>query len=93
MAGGDFTDRLNDFERATPPSVFWRGMATMTVNTRKVSDRRAVRYDSYQDLLDDAERLAVSDAQSLGNWSLGQALGHLSRVMEMSIDGSELKAP
>jgi len=65
----------------------------MTVNTRKVSGRRAVRYDSYQDLLDDAERLAVSDAQALGNWSLGQALGHLARVMEMSIDGSELKAP
>ena len=65
----------------------------MTVNTRGVSGRRAVRYDSYQDLLDDAERLAVSDVQSLGNWSLGQALGHLARAMEMSVEGSELKAP
>jgi hypothetical protein len=65
----------------------------MKVNTKKVSGRREIRYDSYQDLLNDAERLAVCETQTLGNWSPGQALGHLSRVMEMSIDGSELKAP
>ncbi|HUY91079.1 MAG TPA: DUF1569 domain-containing protein [Pirellulales bacterium] len=64
----------------------------MAVNTKKVSGRRNLRYDSYQDLLNDAERLAVSELRMLGNWSLGQVLGHLARVMEMSIDGSDLKA-
>lgn len=65
----------------------------MAVNTKKVSGRRKLRYDSYQDLLNDAERLAVSELRTLGNWSLGQVLGHLARAMEMSIDGSDLKAP
>ncbi len=65
----------------------------MAVNTKKVSSRRTVRYDSYQDLLNDAERLAAGEVLSLGNWSLGQILGHLSRAMEMSIDGAGFKAP
>jgi hypothetical protein len=67
-------------------------MATMAVNTRKVSGRRKLRYDSYQDLLNDAERLAVSNVRTLGNWSLGQVLGHLARAMELSIDGTDFKA-
>ena len=65
----------------------------MAINTKKVSARRPVRYDSFQDLLNDAERLAACDVRSLGNWSLGQTLGHLARAMEMSIDGADFKAP
>ena len=65
----------------------------MAINTKKVSGRRQLRYDSYQDLLNDAERLAVSEVRTLGNWSLGQMLGHLARAMEMSIDGADFKAP
>lgn len=65
----------------------------MAVNTKKVSGRRKLRYESYQDLLNDAERLAAGELRTLGNWSLGQTLGHLARVMDMSIDGSDLKAP
>ena len=74
------------------PRSVWQGTATMAVNTRKVSGRRKLRYDSYQDLLNDAERLAVSELRPLGNWSLGQVLGHLARAMELSIDGCEFKA-
>ena len=65
----------------------------MAVNTKKVSGRRQLRYDSYQDLLNDAERLAVCDVRTLGNWPLGQMLGHLARAMEISIDGADIKAP
>jgi hypothetical protein len=64
----------------------------MAVDTKKVRGRRQLRYDSYQDLLSDAERLAVSELRTLGNWSLGQVLGHLARTLEMSIDGCDIKA-
>ena len=64
----------------------------MAINTKKVFARRPLRYDSYQDLVNDAERLAACDVRSLGNWSLGQTLGHLARAMEMSIDGADFKA-
>lgn len=65
----------------------------MPVNTRKVVGRREVRFESYHDLLNDAERLAAGDAHLLGNWSLGQIFAHLSRTMEMSIDGASFRAP
>jgi hypothetical protein len=65
----------------------------MAVRTKKVFGRRQVRYDSYQDLLNDAERLGASEVRSLGNWSLGQILAHLARSMELSIDGAEFRAP
>lgn len=63
----------------------------MAVNTKKICARRQVRYDSYQDLINDAERLVVADVRPLGNWSLAQTLGHLARAMETSIDGSDFK--
>ncbi|HUY35015.1 MAG TPA: DUF1569 domain-containing protein [Pirellulales bacterium] len=65
----------------------------MAVKTGKVTGRREVHYDSYQDLLNDAERLAGGEVRLLGNWSLGQILAHLSRGMEFAIDGIPYKAP
>ncbi|HVX61588.1 MAG TPA: DUF1569 domain-containing protein [Pirellulales bacterium] len=64
----------------------------MAIDTKKVFARRPLRYDSYQDLVNDAERLAACDVRSLGNWSPGQTLGHLARAMELSIDGADFKA-
>ena len=65
----------------------------MAVKTGKVTGRRKVHYDSYQDLLNDAERLAGGEVRLLGNWSFGQILGHLARSMEFAIDGAPFKAP
>jgi hypothetical protein len=65
----------------------------MAVKTSKVRGRREVRYDSYHDLWNDAERLAEAEVRLLGNWSLGQILTHLSRSMEFAIDGMPYKAP
>ena len=65
----------------------------MTVNTKKVTQRREVRFDSYDDLLADAERLASSDVQTVGNWTLGQIFKHLTQAMESAIDGTEMKFP
>ena len=65
----------------------------MTVDTKKVAQRREVHYDSYDDLLADAERLAGGDVQTVGNWTLGQIFQHLANSMNSSIDGTNMKFP
>ncbi|MFO1042823.1 MAG: DUF1569 domain-containing protein [Planctomycetaceae bacterium] len=67
----------------------------MTVNTRKVQNRRSIRYASLSDLLRDAEKLAASNVRTLGNWSFGQILKHLAMSIDSSIDGTGfmLRAP
>lgn len=63
------------------------------IDTTKVSGRRQVRYDSYDDLLADAERLAGIEVRSLGNWSYGQVLDHLARSIHAMIDGPGFSMP
>jgi Protein of unknown function (DUF1569) len=65
----------------------------MTVNTKKVKDRRAVHYESFDDLLADAERLAAGDVHTLGNWSYGQILKHVAKSLDSSIDGVGFMLP
>lgn len=66
----------------------------MTVNTKSVAGRRAVRYASYDELLSDAERIAASNSvQTLGNWTPGQIFKHLADALESSIDGSGFVLP
>lgn len=74
------------------PVRFSRDMeSTMAVNTRRITDRRQLRYESFQELIADAECLAHSEVVTLGNWSLGQIFLHLARSMHASIDGLEAK--
>ena len=62
--------------------------------TTKVTGRRVIRFTSLDDILKDAQQLANGRARPLGNWSLGQATGHLARAMTMSLDGTTLgRAP
>jgi hypothetical protein len=63
----------------------------MPVDTRKVIGRRPVRYNSFEDIVADGERLAAMEVMSLGNWSLGQTLKHLGSAMEGSVSGSGFK--
>ena len=65
----------------------------MTVDTKKVAQRREVHYDSYDDLLADAERLVSGDVQTVGNWTLGQIFKHLAQTLNSSIDGTNMKFP
>ncbi|MDZ4683578.1 MAG: DUF1569 domain-containing protein [Planctomycetaceae bacterium] len=60
----------------------------MTVRTTKVTGRRRLRFASLDEVLVEAEHLAVIETRQLGNWSLGQALSHLAAVYEKSIDGT-----
>jgi hypothetical protein len=72
---------------------------TAPVETTKVSNRRVVRYNTFDELLADAERLVQLNGEGkvrpLGNMSLGQALGHLALWMQASIDGipDDLRPP
>ncbi|MCA9268773.1 MAG: DUF1569 domain-containing protein [Planctomycetales bacterium] len=65
----------------------------MSVDTKKAAGRRDVRYQSYDDLLADAQRLAAGPTTTVGNWTLGQILFHLAKSIEASIDGIPFKAP
>jgi hypothetical protein len=56
------------------------------MDTTKVK-RRQVRYQSLQELLDDASKQATSQVATSGNWSQGQIFEHLARNIDRSIDG------
>jgi hypothetical protein len=58
----------------------------MTVDVKTVTDRRRVRYDSMQDVVTDAERLATGPVRSLGNRTFEQILRHLAIAINYSID-------
>ena len=64
----------------------------MSVKTGEVSGRRTLYFESYNDLLQDAESLALGEVAMLGNWTLGQVFLHLARSMHASIDGLEVAA-
>lgn len=65
----------------------------MGVKTNSICGRRPLRFDSYGDLLLDAELLVLGDVVLLGNWTLGQILCHLALSMHASIDGLAVDVP
>lgn len=68
--------------------------STGRVPTAKVAGRRAVAFESLDDVLMDAERLvAAGEVTMLGNWTLGQMLAHLAVALHMSIDGADFQPP
>ena len=66
----------------------------MPVNSKTVSGRRDLTFQSLDDIVADAECLVASPkTKTLGNWPLTQLLTHLSSTVENSIDGFQVKAP
>ena len=63
------------------------------INTKQVTGRRQLRYESLDDLLSDAQRCATPDVRCLGNWSAAQIFEHLARSMNASIDGFNFAFP
>lgn len=63
----------------------------MAINTSKVQGRRALKFFSLQEVLEDAERMSAGNVRVLGNWSAGQIFQHLAKALNDSIDGSDLK--
>jgi hypothetical protein len=76
-------------------------MATQTsssaVNTAKVGGRRILRFETIDQALAEADRLAEAERagrlQRLGNWTLGQAFGHVAVWGEYAYTGAPLKVP
>lgn len=65
----------------------------MGVDTKTAAGRRQLRFNSYDDLLADAQMLAKSDVKMVGNWSLGQIFKHLAVAYAGSIDGMHFTVP
>jgi hypothetical protein len=63
----------------------------MSVDTKRVSGRRALRYSTFQQMLDDVHLLAARPNRQLGNWTLGQICQHLAVAMDSAIDGPPFK--
>src|SRR5258708_31513916 len=68
--------------------------ANAPVNTSKVQGRRELHFTNLDEMLADAELLAAAArVEQLGNWTLGQALGHLANAMDMAVDGAKIRPP
>src|SRR5437763_16830550 len=67
------------------------------VDTRKIAGRRVLHFDSIDQLLKEVDRLAAAERagrlKRLGNWTLGQNLGHLATWTEYIYTGVPLKPP
>ncbi len=69
-------------------------LAKPPVKTSKVEGRRELHFATLDEMSADAERLAAAqNVPALGNWTLGQALGHLAAGMDMAVDGATFRAP
>jgi hypothetical protein len=68
-----------------------------SIDTRKVAGRRKVRYESIDELLADVDCLSAAEAGGtltrLGNWTLGQAIGHIAVWAEYAYTGAPVKPP
>lgn len=65
----------------------------MSINTKTVAGRRELRFNTFDDLLAEAERLAGGEVKMLGNWSLAQIFSHLAAGVNSTMDGTTFKAP
>ena len=63
----------------------------MAIDTSKVANRRNLRFDTIEEILADVEGLNRGKFKTVGNWSGGQILRHLTIVMNGSIDGSPMR--
>ena len=67
------------------------------VDTGKVTARRTLRFELIDQAMAEVERLAEAERtgrlRRLGNWTLGQTLGHLAAWAEYGYTGVPLKVP
>ncbi|MCP3905095.1 MAG: DUF1569 domain-containing protein [Planctomycetes bacterium] len=64
----------------------------MTINTKQVTDRRELNFQTMEDLWADVERLGP-EARATGNWTPAQIVWHVSELLTISLDGAEFLAP
>ncbi|MFM7158861.1 MAG: DUF1569 domain-containing protein, partial [Planctomycetaceae bacterium] len=65
----------------------------MPIDTAKVSGRRPLRFHSLDDILEEVDRLDQGEVVSIGNWTPGQNLRHLTILMVGCLDGIQVEVP
>jgi len=67
------------------------------VDTSKVTERRKLRYLTIDDMLADIDRIVASDKagklRCTGNWTAGQAMGHVAAWINYAYEGFPLGPP
>ena len=63
------------------------------MTTTTTTARREVRYESLDEVMADAERLAGAKVRTLGQWTYPQILDHLGKSVLASMDGYGFRAP
>src|SRR4051794_17832631 len=86
------------FRRPPPPVGTFSAMGnTSTIDTANVTGRRELHFNSIDDALAEADRLAALERsgqlQCLGNWSCGQVFNHLAIWAEYAYSPNPLKPP
>ena len=71
--------------------------APVPVDTGTVAGRRVLRFESIDQVLAEVDRLAEAERagrlKRLGNWTLGQTLGHLAAWAKFGYTGNPLRPP
>jgi len=55
--------------------------------------RRTLRFDSLDAMLDDARQAVARPHATVGNWTAGQILDHLTKAMDGGFDGFGFQSP
>jgi uncharacterized protein DUF1569 len=67
------------------------------VDTAKVADRRTLRFNTIDDLLQEMNRIEAAERsgklKALGNWTAGQNFGHLAGWIDFGWNGYPMKPP
>lgn len=80
-------------------AVTWNESVAMSIaaDTTKTPGRRSLRFRTINDVLADMDRIvAAEEAGTLrqsGNWTAGQAFGHIAAWMNYAYDGYPFKVP
>jgi hypothetical protein len=67
------------------------------IDTAKTQDRRKLRFESIDDVLADVDRIVAADKagklRRTGNWTAGQAMGHVAAWANYPYDGFPMGPP
>jgi hypothetical protein len=100
--GNSLTIDANDGQQAncprsrpamSAPRVFSPKNCVMTVDTKIITERRRVQYESLGEFLADAECQAARDVRTSGNWTLSQIFDHLTRSLCVAVEGTDARFP
>lgn len=88
--------RAHMSEHTTRPRIATPKMTTM-IDTRHVTNVRSLAFKTVDDAMAEAESLVQAEREGrlerLGNWTLGQALGHLAAWASYPYEGYPSKPP